>query len=45
MSVATELREAELGEIERDKALQWQKEIADPFLAILRHYLPDSAKK
>jgi hypothetical protein len=50
MRFATELRkkmEIHLKDkADQDTLLQvWQKEVADPFLAIVRDHLPDSAKK
>jgi hypothetical protein len=50
MSFATELRKKMevhgKDKADQDTLLQvWQKEVADPFLAIVRDHLPDSAKK
>ena len=45
MSIATELREADLDQAGQDYVRQWREEIADPFLAMVRRHLPDSGKK
>lgn len=45
MSIATELREADLDQAGQDYVRQWREEIANPFLAMVRRHLPDSGKK
>jgi hypothetical protein len=45
MSIATELREADLDQAGQDYVRQWQEEIADPFLAMVRGHLSASGKK
>jgi hypothetical protein len=45
MSIATELREADLDQVGQDYVRQWQEEIADPFLARVRGHLSASGKK
>jgi hypothetical protein len=44
-SIASELREADLDQAGQDYVRQWQEEIADPFLAMVRGHLSALGKK